>query len=122
MLSVQYVCCTVILFFRVNSKKRETIVGRVKALLAGDPELKEAAKRAVVAYLRSLHLASNKRLFCVEKLDVAAFAEYIHFLTDYSICTVNKLLVWFSYGICYITRDTTHDLSTSDVQYFIKII
>ena len=62
---------------RVNSKKRETIVGRVRALLAGDPELKEAAKRAVVAYLRSLHLASNKRLFRVEQLDMAAFAECV---------------------------------------------
>lgn len=87
-LSVHLLPCYLI--FRVNSKKRETIVGRVKALLAGDPELKEAAKRAVVAYLRSLHLASNKRLFCVEKLDVAAFAEYIYFLKDYSICTVCK--------------------------------
>ena len=62
----------------MNSKKRETIVGRVKALLAGDPELKEVAKRAVVAYLRSLHLASNKRLFRVDQLDMAAFAEYVY--------------------------------------------
>ena len=75
-------CFCVLLSDRVNSKKRETIVGRVKALLAGDPELKEAAKRAVIAYLRSLHLASNKRLFHVDQLDMAAFAEFVYSLIE----------------------------------------
>ena len=75
-------CFGVLLSDRVNSKKRETIVGREKALLAGDPELKEAAKRAVVAYLRSLHLASNNCLFHVDQLDMAAFAEFVYSLIE----------------------------------------
>jgi len=36
--------------------------------------LKESAKRALMAYMRSIFLMSNKKLFNIEKIDVAKYS------------------------------------------------
>ena len=58
----------------VNMKKIVSIDAKLQSLCAADIELKESAKRALMAYMRSVFLMSNKKLFQIESIDVPAFA------------------------------------------------
>lgn len=66
--------CGVLDEIAVNPRRIVSVHGRLDALLAGDSELKELAKRAVVAYLKSVRFMPNRRLFDLSKLNVEAFA------------------------------------------------
>ncbi|XP_064627994.1 probable ATP-dependent RNA helicase DDX10 [Lineus longissimus] len=59
---------------RINPNKEWSIQGKLEALLASDRMLKEAAQRAFVSYVRSVHFMSNKAVFDVQKLDTDQFA------------------------------------------------
>ena len=55
--------------------KRITLIdSKLQSFCAGDIELKESAKRALMAYMRSIFLMSNKKLFNIEKIDVAKYS------------------------------------------------
>lgn len=58
----------------VNMKRITNIDLKLQNLCAGDVELKESAKRALMAYMRSLFLMSNKKLFQIEKIDVVKYS------------------------------------------------
>ncbi len=47
---------------------------KMQSLCAGDQELKESAKRALMAYLRSIFLMSNKKIFDIHSIDVVKFS------------------------------------------------
>jgi ATP-dependent RNA helicase DDX10/DBP4 len=48
---------------------------KIQSLCAGDVELKESAKRALMAYMRSIYLMSNKKLFNLESIDTVKFSQ-----------------------------------------------
>jgi hypothetical protein len=48
---------------------------KLHAEVARDPALKSMAQKALRSYVRSVHLQTNKRIFDVHKLPLAAFAE-----------------------------------------------
>lgn len=50
------------------------IDSKLQSFCAGDVELKESAKRALMAYMRSIFLMSNKKIFNIENVDVAKFS------------------------------------------------
>ncbi len=50
------------------------IDSKLQSFFAGDIELKESTKRALMAYMRSIFLMSNKKLFNIEKIDVAKYS------------------------------------------------
>lgn len=58
----------------VDPKKMFTPRAKMEAFLAANQELKESAQRAFVAYIKSVVLMKNKKIFNVEKLDTDAFA------------------------------------------------
>ena len=50
---------------QVNDSMLKSIESKMSSLLASDPELKMAAQRAFVAYIRSCHVMSDKSVFNV---------------------------------------------------------
>jgi ATP-dependent RNA helicase DDX10/DBP4 len=64
------------LFFvqRVNMRKIINIDSKIQSHCAGDVELKESAKRALMAYLRSLFLMKNKKIFKIDSIDLDKFS------------------------------------------------
>lgn len=58
----------------VDPKKMFTPRAKMEAFLAANQELKESAQRAFVAYIKSVVLMKNKKIFNVDKLDTDAFA------------------------------------------------
>lgn len=58
----------------VDPKKMFTPRAKMEAFLAANQELKESAQRSFVAYIKSVVLMKNKKIFNVEKLDTDAFA------------------------------------------------
>lgn len=58
----------------VDPKKMFSPKAKMEAFLAANQELKESAQRAFVAYIKSVVLMKNKKIFNVEKLDTDAFA------------------------------------------------
>ena len=58
----------------VNMKRITNIDAKLQSLCAGDVELKESAKRALMAYMRSIFLMKNKKLFQVDKIDVVQYS------------------------------------------------
>jgi len=69
----------------VNMRRITNIDIKLQNLCASDVEMKESAKRALMAYMRSLFLMSNKKLFQVDKIDVV----------KYSLSLGKKYLIWF---------------------------
>lgn len=64
------------------------IDSKLQSYCAGEIELKESAKRALMAYLRSIFLMNNKKIFKIESIDVEKYSAYINFkiylvLTNY---------------------------------------
>ncbi len=55
-------------------KRIVSIDTKLQSLCASDVELKESAKRALMAYMRSLFLMSNKNLFQIESIDIPKFS------------------------------------------------
>ena len=51
---------------QVNDSLLKSIEAKMASLLASDPELKMAAQRAFVAYVRSCHVMSDKTVFDVK--------------------------------------------------------
>jgi ATP-dependent RNA helicase DDX10/DBP4 len=47
---------------------------KIQSLCAGDVELKESAKRALMAYMRSIFLMSNKKLFKMDSIDLVKYS------------------------------------------------
>lgn len=58
----------------VDPKKMFTPRAKMEAFLAANQELKESAQRAFVAYIKSVVLMKNKKIFNVDKLDTDAYA------------------------------------------------
>ena len=58
----------------VNPKKIVSVRRKFDALLARDSILKECAQRAFKAYVKSVFLMKNKKVFDVTKLDLPSFA------------------------------------------------
>lgn len=59
----------------VNMKRITSIDSKLQNLCASEVELKESAKRALMAYMRSIFLMSNKKIFQIEKIDVGKFSQ-----------------------------------------------
>ena len=60
---------------KINPKKQSSrIQSSMQGLLSKDSDLKYLAQRAVVCYLRSVHLQKNKKVFDVKTIDVDAYA------------------------------------------------
>ena len=57
-------------------KRIVSIDTKLQSFCAGDVELKESAKRALMAFMRSLFLMSNKNLFKIESIDIPKFSAY----------------------------------------------
>ncbi|RNA36636.1 putative ATP-dependent RNA helicase DDX10 [Brachionus plicatilis] len=58
----------------VNMKRIENIDSKLQSMCASDVELKESAKRALKAYMRSIYLMSNKQIFNIENIDLVKFS------------------------------------------------
>lgn len=58
----------------VNMRRITNIDSKLQNLCASDLELKESAKRSLMAYMRSLYLMSNKKLFQIDKIDVVKYS------------------------------------------------
>lgn len=58
----------------VNKTYLVSIEPKLQSLCAQDVEMKESAKRSLVAYIKSLVLIKNKKLFDPEKVDLAKFS------------------------------------------------
>lgn len=58
----------------IDPKKMFTPRAKMEAFLAANQELKESAQRAFVAYIKSVVLMKNKKIFNVEKLNTDEFA------------------------------------------------
>lgn len=54
------------------------IDSKLQSYCAGEIELKESAKRALMAYLRSIFLMNNKKIFKIESIDVEKYSAYIN--------------------------------------------
>ncbi|KAJ6639002.1 putative ATP-dependent RNA helicase DDX10 [Pseudolycoriella hygida] len=58
----------------IDPKKMFTPRAKMEAFLAANQELKESAQRAFLAYIKSVFLMKNKKIFNVDKLDTDAYA------------------------------------------------
>jgi len=58
----------------IDPKRMMTPRVKMEAYLAQNSELKATAQRAFVAYIKSVYLMKNKKIFNVDKLDTDAFA------------------------------------------------
>ena len=59
---------------KLNQAKNQPITSSIQGLLGKDSDLKYLAQRAVVSYVRSVHLQPNKDVFDVDALDVEKYA------------------------------------------------
>ncbi|XP_076357012.1 putative ATP-dependent RNA helicase DDX10 isoform X2 [Tachypleus tridentatus] len=59
---------------QVNAKKLASVQRKMEALCARDNSLKESAKRCFVAYLKSVFLMKDKKVFNIQSLDTDAYA------------------------------------------------
>ncbi|KXS19658.1 DEAD-domain-containing protein [Gonapodya prolifera JEL478] len=59
---------------KVNTKKLESVKGHLAGLCAQDTEVRYLGQKAFVSYVRSVHVASNKKVFKVHELPAAEFA------------------------------------------------
>lgn len=59
----------------VNMKRITNIDSKLQNLCASEVELKESAKRALMAYMRSIYLMGNKKIFQIEKIDIAKYSQ-----------------------------------------------
>ncbi|XP_013792586.1 probable ATP-dependent RNA helicase DDX10, partial [Limulus polyphemus] len=59
---------------QVNVKKLASVQRKMEALCARDNSLKESAKRCFVAYLKSVFLMKDKKVFNIQCLDTDAYA------------------------------------------------
>ena len=60
---------------KINPKKQSSrIQSSMQGLLSKDSDLKYLAQRAVVCYLRSVHLQKNKKVFDVKSIDVDTYS------------------------------------------------
>uniref|UniRef100_A0A1A9W959 ATP-dependent RNA helicase n=1 Tax=Glossina brevipalpis TaxID=37001 RepID=A0A1A9W959_9MUSC len=59
----------------IDPKKLFSPRAKIEAFLAQNPELKASAQRAFVAYIKSIFLMKNKKIFNVKALDLEAYAK-----------------------------------------------
>jgi len=60
---------------KINPKKQSSrMQSAVQGLLSKDSDLKYLSQRAVVCYLRSVYLQSNKRVFDIKSIDIDAYS------------------------------------------------
>uniref|UniRef100_A0A1B0BAY5 ATP-dependent RNA helicase n=1 Tax=Glossina palpalis gambiensis TaxID=67801 RepID=A0A1B0BAY5_9MUSC len=59
----------------IDPKKLFSPRAKIEAFLAQNPELKSSAQRAFVAYIKSIFLMKNKKIFNVKALDMEAYAK-----------------------------------------------
>ena len=60
---------------KINPKRAQPIGPALQALLSKNVELKEFGQRAIIAYVRSVFLQPNKKVFDVTKMAVSEFAQ-----------------------------------------------
>ncbi len=77
--------------FRVNPKKLWSIQTRVASFCAAEVQLKDFAQRAFVAYIKSVFLMKDKKVFDVSKLDTDAYARYVS--NFYASSLYNRLIL-----------------------------
>ena len=65
----------------LNLERIPPITPSLEGLLTADPTLKEQAQRAVVAYLRAVHVMADKAVFDVRHLDATGFAHSLGLTT-----------------------------------------
>uniref|UniRef100_A0A1B0A2U1 ATP-dependent RNA helicase n=1 Tax=Glossina pallidipes TaxID=7398 RepID=A0A1B0A2U1_GLOPL len=59
----------------IDPKKLFSPRAKIEAFLAQNPELKASAQRAFVAYIKSIFLMKNKKIFNIKALDMEAYAK-----------------------------------------------
>ncbi|KAJ8763671.1 hypothetical protein K2173_003143 [Erythroxylum novogranatense] len=59
---------------KANTKKLQPVSGLMSALLVKDDDLHKLAKRALITYLRSIHIQKDKEVFDVMKLPIDEFS------------------------------------------------
>lgn len=59
---------------KMNPAKRQQVTPALQALLSKSLELKEMAQRALVAYVKSVHMMGDKEIFRVPELPLADYA------------------------------------------------
>ncbi|XP_062563072.1 probable ATP-dependent RNA helicase DDX10 [Armigeres subalbatus] len=64
----------------IDDKQLFSPLIKIQSFLAQSPELKETAKRAFVAYVKSVALMKDKNIFDASKLDLEAFAKSLGLL------------------------------------------
>ncbi|KAJ3336455.1 ATP-dependent RNA helicase dbp4 [Gonapodya sp. JEL0774] len=59
---------------KANLSKVESVKGHIAGFCAQDPEIRYLGQKAFVSYIRSVHIASNKKVFKVHEMPAAEFA------------------------------------------------
>lgn len=71
-----FTCITSTFFlFRINPNKLQSPYRKLEAFLAQDVNLKETAQRAFVAYVKSVFLMKDKKIFNVHALNTDAYSK-----------------------------------------------
>ncbi|CAG0887160.1 unnamed protein product [Cyprideis torosa] len=65
--------------------------GKLQSLLAADPELKDRARRAFVAYVKHIFLSKDKEVFRVEEIDAGAFSRSLGLVVRPRVRFLDKL-------------------------------
>ncbi|XP_058062100.1 probable ATP-dependent RNA helicase DDX10 [Anopheles bellator] len=60
---------------KIDERQLFSPLVKIQSLLAQSPELKECAKRAFVAYIKSVALMKNRKVFQLEKLNLDGYAQ-----------------------------------------------
>eukprot|EP00042_Codosiga_hollandica_P056011 m.797141 g.797141 ORF g.797141 m.797141 type:complete len:894 (-) comp59253_c0_seq5:392-3073(-) len=75
---------------QINLKSIESIIGKMSAFCAEDPELKYLAQKCFITYMRSVFLQANKEVFNVHALDGQKYAESLGLVVSPKIRFVKK--------------------------------
>ncbi|XP_075226669.1 putative ATP-dependent RNA helicase DDX10 [Lycorma delicatula] len=76
---------------KVNPKMLQNPKVKIEAMLARKPELKESAQRAFVAYIKSVFLMKDKKVFDVHKLNTDSFARSLGLVVSPRIRFLQRL-------------------------------
>ncbi|XP_055612126.1 probable ATP-dependent RNA helicase DDX10 [Uranotaenia lowii] len=77
----------------VDQKQLFSPLVKIQSFLAQSPELKETAKRAFVAYIKSVALMKDKTIFDVSQLNLDGFAKSLGLLVTPRVRFLNKMSV-----------------------------
>ncbi|XP_055643970.1 probable ATP-dependent RNA helicase DDX10 [Toxorhynchites rutilus septentrionalis] len=75
----------------IDQKQLFSPIVKIQSFLAQSPELKETAKRAFIAYVKSVALMKNKKIFDVAKLDLDSYAKSLGLLVAPRVRFLSKI-------------------------------